>query len=714
MKTLFDKIWDAHVVQNIPDGPTQLYIDRLYCHEVTSPQAFDVLRDKGISVLRPQQIFAMPDHNTPSDPPPALPVREGASQIETLRRNCEEFGITHFAMGSKDNGIIHVVGPEKGLSLPGMTIVCGDSHTSTHGAVGALAMGIGTSEVAQVLAAQCILQQKPKTMRINIEGQLAPCVTAKDVALFIMAQMGTGGATGYAVEYAGSVIRSMSMEGRLTLSNLSIEMGSRAGLIAPDETTFAYLKGREYAPKGEAWDKAVAFWKTLKSDADAVFDKEITFSAEDITPRITYGTNPGAGIAIDGTIPTLDELPEADRQQLQVQLDYMQFQPGQQLLGTPVDYVFLGACTNGRIEDFRAFASIVKGRRKAPNVTAWLVPGSWAVRQQIIDEGIDKILNAAGFEVRLPSCSACLAMNADKVPAGKLCISTSNRNFVGRQGPGARTILASPLTVAAAAVTGVISDPRDSPPALPIREGAVTYDAGGLMESLIPLKNSKENKANACSKHSAPSLIGREGGESSFSIITSTCIPIAIDNCNTDLIIPARYLASTTRDPKFFGDAFMHDLRYDAKGNVVHDFVMNQPAFNEAPREGVHQIIVGGENWGSGSSREHAAWAIAGYGVRVVISSSFADIHRNNLLNCFVLPITVSPSFQQELFDSIAADPQTQVRVDLPAQTVTNLATNHSEHFPINGYKKYCLMNGLDDIDFLMKNLDKIEVYEKD
>ena len=466
MKTLFDKIWDAHVVQDIPDGPTQLYIDRLYCHEVTSPQAFDTLRDKGIGVLRPQQVVAMPDHNTPSDPSEMrderLEIKDelDRTQVETLKRNCEAFGIRHFAMGSKDNGIIHVVGPEKGLSLPGMTIVCGDSHTSTHGAVGALAMGIGTSEVAQVLASQCILQQKPKTMRINIEGQLAPGVTAKDVALYIMAQMGTGGATGYAVEYAGSTIRTMSMEGRLTLSNLSIEMGSRAGLIAPDETTFAYLQGREYAPKGDSWDEHLAYWKTLHSDPDAVFDKEFTFHAEDIAPRITYGTNPGAGIPVDGTIPTMDNLSEAERQQLQVQLDYMQFQAGQQLLGMPVDYVFLGACTNGRIEDFRAFASVVKGRHKADSVVAWLVPGSWAVRQQVIDEGIDKVLEAAGFELRLPSCSACLAMNADKVPAGKLCISTSNRNFVGRQGPGSRTILASPLTVAAAAVTGVIADVR--------------------------------------------------------------------------------------------------------------------------------------------------------------------------------------------------------------------------------------------------------------
>ena len=460
MNTLFDKIWDSHVVQNVEDGPTQLYIDRLYAHEVTSPQAFDTLRDKHIGVFRPDHIYAMPDHNTPSDQQERIDDPVGRRQVETLANNCKEFGITHFAMGSKDNGIIHVVGPEKALSLPGMTIVRGDSHTSTHGAVGAIAMGIGTSEVAQVLASQCILQTKPKTMRINIEGKLPEGTTAKDVALYIMAQMTTSGATGYAVEYAGSAVRDMSMEGRLTLSNLSIEMGSRAGLIAPDKTTFAYLKGREHAPKGEEWDKAVEEWKKLRSDDDAVFDKEVTYRAEDIKPRITYGTNPGAGIAIDECIPTLDSIPEAEQGQFLAMLDYMQFEPGQKLEGTPIDYCFLGACTNGRIEDFRAFASIVKGRKKAPGIVAWLVPGSWLVRQQILDEGIDKVLEEAGFELRLPSCSSCLAMNPDKVPAGKLSISTSNRNFVGRQGPGARTVLASPLVVAASAITGVITDPR--------------------------------------------------------------------------------------------------------------------------------------------------------------------------------------------------------------------------------------------------------------
>ena len=459
MNTLFDKIWDRHVVQNVPDGPAQLYIDRLYCHEVTSPQAFDGLRSRGLRCFRPEKIVCMPDHNTPThDQDKMIEDPVSKRQVDMLERNAREFGLKHFGMMSPDNGIIHVVGPEKRLSLPGMTIVCGDSHTSTHGALGAVAFGIGTSEVEMVMASQCNLQQKPKSMRININGQLGKGVTAKDVALYLMAQLSTSGATGYFVEYAGDVVRNLSMEGRLTLCNLSIEMGARGGFIAPDDVTFDYIKGREYAPKGEAWDKAVSYWRTLRSDDDAVFDRELTFDAADIEPRITYGINPGMGIGITQSLPLPPS--QGGGTGYQKALDYMGFHPGEKLLGKKVDYVFLGACTNGRIEDFRAFASIVRGRQKADDVVAWLVPGSWAVDKQIREEGLDKVLKAAGFEIRQPGCSACLAMNDDKVPAGKLCISTSNRNFEGRQGPGARTILASPLVAAAAAVTGVITDPR--------------------------------------------------------------------------------------------------------------------------------------------------------------------------------------------------------------------------------------------------------------
>ena len=462
MKTLFDKIWDAHVVTTVEDGPTQLYIDRLYCHEVTSPQAFAGLRERGIGVLRPEKVFCMPDHNTPThDQDKEIEDPISKTQVDTLTQNAKDFGLTHYGMMHPKNGIIHVVGPERGLTLPGMTIVCGDSHTSTHGAMGAIAFGIGTSEVEMVLASQCILQSRPKTMRITVDGELGKGVTAKDVALYMMSKMTTSGATGYFVEYAGSAIRNLTMEGRLTLCNLSIEMGARGGMVAPDEVTFEYIKGRESAPQGEAWDKALAYWKTLKSDDDAVFDKEVRFEAADIEPMITYGTNPGMGMGITQHIPTMEGMSEAAQVSFKKSMEYMGFQPGESLLGKKIDYVFLGACTNGRIEDFRAFASIVKGRKKAENVIAWLVPGSWMVDAQIRKEGIDKILTEAGFAIRQPGCSACLAMNDDKIPAGKYSVSTSNRNFEGRQGPGARTLLASPLVAAAAAVTGVITDPRE-------------------------------------------------------------------------------------------------------------------------------------------------------------------------------------------------------------------------------------------------------------
>ncbi|MBB3187914.1 3-isopropylmalate dehydratase large subunit [Microbacter margulisiae] len=459
--TLFDKIWDAHVVTAVKNGPTQLYIDRHYCHEVTSPQAFDGLRKRGLQVFRPEKTTLSPDHNIPTlfqDQPIKDPISK--NQVDTLTRNAQEFGLTMYGLGHAKNGIIHVIGPENGLTLPGMTIVCGDSHTSTHGAFGSIAFGIGTSEVEMVLASQCILQPRPKTMRITYNGKLQQGVTAKDIALYTISQLTTGGATGYFVEYAGEAIRSLSMEERMTVCNLSIEMGARGGMIAPDETTFTYVKGREFAPKGEAWSKALAYWQTLPTEEGAVFDREVTFDASQIEPMITYGTNPGMGISIHASIPSINQIDPAGQISFEKSLKYMGFAPGEQMEGKAIDYVFLGSCTNGRIEDFRAFASIVKGKKKADNVIVWLVPGSWAVEKQIRAEGLDKILEDAGFELRQPGCSACLAMNEDKVPAGKYAVSTSNRNFEGRQGPGSRTLLAGPLVAAAAAITGQITDPR--------------------------------------------------------------------------------------------------------------------------------------------------------------------------------------------------------------------------------------------------------------
>ena len=462
MNTLFDKIWDAHTVKTLDGGSCVLYIDRQYIHEVTSPQAFAGLRDREIKVFRPDQVTASPDHNIPTKNQ-HLPISdpESAAQVATLESNCAESGITIFPIGSPRNGIIHVIGPQTGLTQPGMTIVCGDSHTSTHGALGSVAFGIGTSEVEMALASQCILQSKPKSMRINIEGKLRDGVCSKDIILYIISKLGTGGGTGYFVEFAGEAIRSLSMEARMTICNMSIEMGARGGMIAPDETTFEYLKGREFAPKGAEWDAAVERWSKLCSDADAVFDKEVTFSAEDIEPMITYGTNPGMGVAITGSIPTSEGMDEGSKASFKKALGYMGFAEGEPMLGKKIDYVFVGSCTNGRIEDLRAFANFVKGHRKADGVTAWIVPGSKEVERLAIEEGIKATLEEAGFELREPGCSACLAMNEDKIPAGKYCVATSNRNFEGRQGPESRTLLAGPLVAAAAAITGVITDPRE-------------------------------------------------------------------------------------------------------------------------------------------------------------------------------------------------------------------------------------------------------------
>ena len=461
MNTLFDKIWDSHTVRTLDGGSCVLYIDRQYIHEVTSPQAFAGLRKRGIGVFRPAQVTASPDHNIPTKNQ-HLPIAEpqSAQQVATLERNCAENSIKIFPIGSERNGIIHVIGPQTGLTQPGMTIVCGDSHTSTHGALGCIAFGIGTSEVEMALASQCILQSKPKSMRINVEGELKPGVCSKDIILYIISKLGTGGGTGYFVEFAGSAIRSLSMEARMTICNMSIEMGARGGMIAPDQTTFDYLRGREFAPKGEEWEKAVERWSKLRSDDDAVFDKEITFDAADIEPMITYGTNPGMGIAVSGEIPSSEVMDSASKASYAKALGYMNFAEGDKMIGKPIDYVFVGSCTNGRIEDLRAFANFVKGHKKADNVTAWIVPGSKEVERMAIEEGLRDILNEAGFELRQPGCSACLAMNEDKIPAGKYCVATSNRNFEGRQGPEARTLLAGPLVAAAAAVTGVITDPR--------------------------------------------------------------------------------------------------------------------------------------------------------------------------------------------------------------------------------------------------------------
>lgn len=452
-KTLFDKVWDSHVVESIPNGPDILYIDKHLIHEVTSPQAFAELESRNIPLFRPQQILATADHNVPTVNQ-HLPIKDQLSkqQLQQLTENCNKHNITLYDLGHQYQGIVHVMAPELGVTQPGMTMVCGDSHTSTHGAFGTIAFGIGTSQVAQVFASQCLILNKPKSLRVNVNGQLAKGVTPKDVILYIISQLGTNSGTGYFCEYAGNVFRDMSMEGRMTVCNMSIEMGARGGMIAPDETTFNYIKGRQFAPKGEAFEQQVAYWKTLPSDEDAVFDQEYHFNAEDIAPMITYGTNPGMGMKINATVP------QNKGESHKKALAYMGFEEGQSLLGHPINYVFIGSCTNSRIEDFRLAASYIKGKQKAPNVNALIVPGSQQVVKQIEQEGLREVFEAAGFEIRQPGCSACLAMNDDKIPAGEYCVSTSNRNFEGRQGQGSKTLLSSPLVAAAIAVEGKIVD----------------------------------------------------------------------------------------------------------------------------------------------------------------------------------------------------------------------------------------------------------------
>ncbi|HNV30198.1 MAG TPA: 3-isopropylmalate dehydratase large subunit [Cyclobacteriaceae bacterium] len=462
-KTIFEKIWDSHVVKHAAGYPDALFIDRHFIHEVTSPQAFDGLKKRGLQVFNTKRTTATADHNVPTKDQ-HLPIKEALSrhQVETLRKNCKEFGVELYDLGHPFQGIVHIIGPELGLTLPGMTIVCGDSHTSTHGAFGNIAFGIGTSEVEQVLATQCILQYKPKTMKIEISGKLGKGVVSKDIILYIISKISASGATGFFVEYAGDAIRNLSMEARMTICNMSIEMGARGGLIAPDETTFDYIKGRKFAPQGEVFNRAVSEWKKLATDEGAVYDQVLKFDAADIGPMITYGTNPGMGMKVTDRIPTTAEMKEISEQtSFTKSLEYMGVEAGSKLLGKAIDYVFIGSCTNARIEDLREVASMVKGKKKANNVEVWVVPGSKQVQEQAKKEGLDKIFEAAGFELRDPGCSACLGMNEDKIPAGKYCISTSNRNFEGRQGPKSRTFLASPLSAAAAAITGKVTDVRE-------------------------------------------------------------------------------------------------------------------------------------------------------------------------------------------------------------------------------------------------------------
>ena len=717
-RTLAEKVWDDHLVVKGEGGqPDLIYIDLHLVHEVTSPQAFDGLRAENRPVRRLEHTIATEDHNTPT-----LEIHKpiadvtSRTQIETLRRNAEEFGVRLHSLGDKEQGIVHVVGPQLGLTMPGITVVCGDSHTSTHGAFGAMAFGIGTSEVEHVLATQTLPQKKAKNMLVRVDGALRPGVTSKDVVLHVCGRIGTAGGTGCAIEFAGEAIRGLSMEGRMSISNMAIEAGARAGLIAPDATTYAYLEGRPMCPTGAEWARAVAYWETLASDAGAAYDETVIIDAADIAPTVTWGTSPQDTAPIDGVVPDPADAPSEQRAAaMRRSLAYMGLEPGTRLADVPVDRVFIGSCTNGRIEDMRAVAAVAAGRTVAPNVIdAMVVPGSGLVKEQAEAEGLDAVLVAAGFQWREPGCSMCLAMNPDKLRPEERCASTSNRNFEGRQGPGGRTHLMSPAMAAAAAVTGRLADVRAlvadaraldaaiaEPPATP------TLDA--FREQTVPSAGAVVNAGGAGGS-------GGAAGIPPFTTLTGLAAPLDIENIDTDMIIPKEFLKTIKRSG--LGFAAFAELRYVNAVDVAttgdpsiaefrEDFVLNRAPW----KDGAAKIIIAGDNFGCGSSREHAPWSINDLGVRCIVSTSFADIFFNNCFKNGMLPITLARDEVEALLAH--AEAGGEVTVDLEAQTVRRADGEGPAYaFDVDPFRKNNLLNGLDDIGLTLLKTDAIADFE--
>ena len=727
-RTLFDKIWDDHLV--VPEdetGAALIYIDRHLIHEVTSPQAFEGLRLAGRAVRRPDCTLATVDHNVPTSDRDAFHAGTEAveafladvasrTQVQALERNVEDFGVKYFGMADKRQGIVHIIGPEQGFTLPGTTCVCGDSHTATHGAFGALAFGIGTSEVEHVLATQTLPQKKAKNMLVRVDGALRPGVTSKDVVLHVCGRIGTAGGTGCAIEFAGEAIRGLSMEGRMSISNMAIEAGARAGLIAPDATTYAYLEGRPMCPTGAEWARAVAYWETLASDAGAAYDETVIIDAADIAPTVTWGTSPQDTAPIDGVVPDPADAPSEQRAAaMRRSLAYMGLEPGTRLADVPVDRVFIGSCTNGRIEDMRAVAAVAAGRTVAPNVIdAMVVPGSGLVKEQAEAEGLDAVLVAAGFQWREPGCSMCLAMNPDKLRPEERCASTSNRNFEGRQGPGGRTHLMSPAMAAAAAVTGRLADVRAlvadaraldaaiaEPPATP------TLDA--FREQTVPSAGAVVNAGGAGGS-------GGAAGIPPFTTLTGLAAPLDIENIDTDMIIPKEFLKTIKRSG--LGFAAFAELRYvnavdvattgdPAVAELREDFVLNRAPW----KDGAAKIIIAGDNFGCGSSREHAPWSINDLGVRCIVSTSFADIFFNNCFKNGMLPITLARDEVEALLAH--AEAGGEVTVDLEAQTVRRADGEGPAYaFDVDPFRKNNLLNGLDDIGLTLLKTDAIADFE--
>ncbi|PWN38966.1 alpha-isopropylmalate isomerase [Ceraceosorus guamensis] len=727
-RTIYDKCFDAHVAHKTEDGTVILYIDRHLVHEVTSPQAFEGLRNAGRKVRRPDCTLATVDHNIPTvsrksykDSKTFVEEADSRTQVVTLEDNVKEFGLTFFGLSDARQGIVHIIGPEQGFTLPGATIVCGDSHTSTHGAFGALAFGIGTSEVEHVLATQTILQKKAKNMRVQVEGQLGPGVNSKDIILHVIGIIGTAGGTGAVIEFCGSTIRSLSMEARMSICNMSIEAGARAGIIAPDDTTYEYIKGRPLAPKqGPEWDAAVAYWRSLPSDEGAHYDIDVQVKAADIPPTVTWGTSPQDVAPITGSVPD----PKNAKNETQAKawtraLEYMGLEANTPLDKIKIDKVFIGSCTNSRIEDLRQAASILHGKKVADGLYCMLVPGSGLVKKQAEAEGLDKIFQAAGFDWREAGCSMCLGMNPDQLQPGERCASTSNRNFEGRQGAGGRTHLMSPAMAAAAAITGYLTDVRKLTNGTRVGEDAskpeynvqITDAKSYLTDKPLPppapLKRvPADTDEDAIRDVPASQTATAGGGMQKFTVVKGIAAPIDRANVDTDLIIPKQFLKTIKRSG--LGSAFFWPARYDVKtGEPLADFVLNQAPFNKA------QILVAWENWGCGSSREHAAWAMLDFGIRAVIAPSVADIHKTNLAKNGIVAAILKPEEVKEVME--AAKAKQEVIVDLEQnQVILPESSNKAFEFHVDSFTRHCLLNGLDDIDLTMEKENFIKSFEQE
>lgn len=716
-KTLYDKVWDSHVVDLQEDGTCLLYIDRHLIHEVTSPQAFEGLRTAGRKVRHPELALATVDHNIPTDPRKDMKdiasfihQPDSRTQVLALENNIKEFGLTYYGMNDRRQGIVHVIGPEQGFTLPGTTLVCGDSHTSTHGAFGALAFGIGTSEVEHVLATQTILQRKSKNMRIRVNGKLPEGIASKDLILHIIGVIGTAGGTGSVIEFCGEAIEGLSMEARMSMCNMSIEAGARAGMIAPDATTFEYVKNRPLAPKGDDWEQAVAYWKTLRSDENAKYDIEVEINAADVLPTVTWGTSPQDVIPINGNIPDPAHVKDNVRAaSIQRSLEYMGLKPNTPIVSYPIDKVFIGSCTNSRIEDLRLAAAVVKGRKVAANVKdAMIVPGSGLVKKMAEAEGLDQIFIEAGFDWREAGCSMCLGMNPDQLKPYERCASTSNRNFEGRQGAKGRTHLVSPAMAAAAAIKGHLCNVREffgdvsngSPSIITNKNYDPSHDVEGDIGLSVDDATDAVTDADGIATNVAGSVSSGSAGIPKFTVVEGIAAPLPMANVDTDKIIPKQFLKTIKRTG--LGQFAFYEIRYDADGKEIPDFVLNREPYRHAT------VLVAHDNFGCGSSREHAPWALNDFGIRVIIAPSFADIFFNNCFKNGMLPI---PTPIEQVNDMMkAAENQVKFSVDLVNQTITY--GDKQVKFDVEPFRKHCLVNGLDDIGLTLQKETMIDAFE--